>query len=454
MSRIGEEWVSAPTLRKSTPVRGVVARHRERQATGRLDLDVLPGAPHRLHRLAQQRHRHVVAEQEPRPGRDRLQRLGGGGDLDLDVDARGRWRGPRRTPRVSEPGGELVVVLDHRDVVQAHALVGAAAAAHGVLLQGAQPRRGLAGVEDHRAGALEGVGPAAGVRGDAGEPAEQVQQGALADQRWRRVEPRRTASTSPAAHHVAVLAARLDVDLGRPEPLGHRPEHGGQQRHPGHHPVLAGDHVGGAALGGGDGGAGGDVDAGEAAEVLVQGGLDDRGGDRLGKEVQGWLGHGVLSGSGRWAGASSRSPAAGATGVYDVATVAAGAAAGPEVAAEAGVVAVGEVGADVAAAGLLAAGRDLGQQLADVQQVGGLPGPGPGSRSRRRRRRLRRSASAAMPASADAVAARDAAERTAPAPAVIARWISVRRPGVDEGGRPLGAAAPSWAAARRRPAGR
>ena len=47
-------------------------------------------------------------------------------------------------------GGELVVVLDHRDVGQGHPLVGAAAAAHRVLLQRAQARRGLAGVADPR----------------------------------------------------------------------------------------------------------------------------------------------------------------------------------------------------------------------------------------------------------------------------------------------------------------
>ena len=59
-------------------------------------------------------------------------------------------------------GGQLVVVLDHRDVVEAHPLVGAAAGADRVLLQDAQARRGLAGVEHGRLGAGERVRPGAG----------------------------------------------------------------------------------------------------------------------------------------------------------------------------------------------------------------------------------------------------------------------------------------------------
>ena len=81
-------------------------------------------------------------------------------------------RAPHRlVRRAHRAGGELVVVLDHRDVVQAHPLVGPAAAAHRVLLQRAQPRRGLAGVQHHRPGPGEHVGPAPGVGRHAGHAA-------------------------------------------------------------------------------------------------------------------------------------------------------------------------------------------------------------------------------------------------------------------------------------------
>ncbi len=55
-----------------------------------------------------------------------------------------------RTPRPTPPAASDVVVLDERRVGEPHAVVGAAAAAHGVLLQRPQARAGLAGVEDAR----------------------------------------------------------------------------------------------------------------------------------------------------------------------------------------------------------------------------------------------------------------------------------------------------------------
>ena len=213
------------------------------------------------------------------------------------------------------------------------------------------------------------------------------------------------ASTSPRRTTVAVLAARL-----RHRPRASRAARpprrtpGRQQRHAGHHAVLAGDHVGGAALAGRDGGARRHVGAGKAAEVLVEGGLDDRGGDRLGEEVQG----GSVMGScqGRAGCRASTVRLGGLDGGVRRRDVAAGAADGPEVATEPGVVALGEVGADVATAGLLAQRAATAvstwptcSRLVVSQESG--PGAGRGVAAPR-------SASAAMPASADAVAARDA----------------------------------------------
>ena len=124
-------------------------------------------------------------------------------------------------------GGQLVVVLDHGDVVQAHPLVGAAADPDRVLLQGAQARGGLAGVQHRRLGAGQRVGPGRVWVATPGHPAEQVQRGALGGQqrpgrpghrgqhvaagppgRRRRPRPaRRTAAAGPTRHARSNTAA-------------------------------------------------------------------------------------------------------------------------------------------------------------------------------------------------------------------------------------------------------
>lgn len=81
------------------------------------------------------------------------------------------------------------------------------------------------------------------------------------------------------------------------------------------------------------------------------------------------------------------------------------------------VVTVGEVAAHVPSPGLGTQGRDVGEQLTQVQQVGGLPRLGPPSSP---------SACAARVASANAVLSNDSAERTTPEPLVIARWMAFR----------------------------
>ena len=139
----------------------------------------------------------------------------------------GHLREGARAPALNACGDparrDHVVVLDHRRVGQRHPVVDAAAAAHRVLLQRPQARRGLAGVADRRLGALQRVGPARGWR-------------------WRR----RTAGTAgsarcarrsagpgsaahgqqhvcPAATRVAVLDVPLDLDVVRADRRRTRP---------------------------------------------------------------------------------------------------------------------------------------------------------------------------------------------------------------------------------------
>ena len=437
-----------PHAEEVDPGLGVVARHGERQATGRLDLDPCP-VPRTACTVSRSRATDMLSQSRNRAPAATASSASAMVVTSTWMSTPGSRGADRVVRRGQRAGRELVVVLDHRDVVQAHALVGAAAAAHGVLLQGPQPRRGLAGVQDHRAGALEGVGPATGVRGDAGEPAEQVQQGALAHQHG----PGGAAQDGQhvaAPHHVTVLAARLDVDLGRAEPLGHRPEHdrtAAAARPPRRPP----GRPRGRCCAGRRGwwrlvvtSAPGKPPRSSSSAVSTTVAATDSG-----KRCRAGSVIGVLSGSGSRGRAPSSSASAGSTGVYDVVTVAAGAAAGPEVATEAGVVALGEVGADVPAAGLLARGPPprsaAGRRAAGWRSPRSRARePGRGVDGRHGRPRPRCAASAA------AVAARDAAERTAPAPAVIARWISVRRRASTS----VGGSWRAGAGRRRQPAGR
>src|SRR6185436_1889075 len=77
--------------------------------------------------------------------------------------------------------GEMVVLDEHR-VVEAEAVVAAAAGADGVLLERAKAGGGLAGADDAGVGAGDGVDDAAGGGGDAGEVTEEVQRDALASE--------------------------------------------------------------------------------------------------------------------------------------------------------------------------------------------------------------------------------------------------------------------------------
>lgn len=108
---------------------------------------------------------------------DLLQRVG------LHLDRQVGEPLPYRLECLGDPaGGDHVVVLDERGVRERHPVVDTAAAAHGVLLQGAQTRCRLTGVAHLRAGALQCVGPRARGGRDAGEPAQEVERAALPGQ--------------------------------------------------------------------------------------------------------------------------------------------------------------------------------------------------------------------------------------------------------------------------------
>ena len=100
-------------------------------------------------------------------------------DLHLDLHQMA-GKGLGAANRLADPAGDGdVVVLDQDRVVEAEAVVRAAAGAHGVFLQGAKARRGLARAGDPRLRAGDGVDIAARQRGDAGEMAEEVERHAL-----------------------------------------------------------------------------------------------------------------------------------------------------------------------------------------------------------------------------------------------------------------------------------
>ena len=157
---------------------GDVAGAVEGETAGGLEGGVAVGDLHGLGHLVVG---HVV-EQDPLAARvEQLAELVEVGHLHLDGEV--RVRGADRLEGRDDPAGrEHVVVLDHRQVDEAEPVVDAAAAAHGVLLQGAEAGQGLAGVEHPGLGALERGHPVRGGGGDAGEVRGEVQGGALGGQ--------------------------------------------------------------------------------------------------------------------------------------------------------------------------------------------------------------------------------------------------------------------------------
>ena len=140
-------------------------------------------------------------------------------------------------------------------------MVGAAAGPHGLLLELAQPRRGLARVEDARAGALHRLDEAGGERGHAGQPAEEVERHPLAgeDSGGRAGQLGQRPRLAPGA----LGRQRGEGDRGV-EPREHRLGHRQARRHAGG-PLLDGRSRRGA---GRDHGGGGQI---SRSEVLLEG---------------------------------------------------------------------------------------------------------------------------------------------------------------------------------------
>jgi hypothetical protein len=150
-------------------------------------LDLRP-AGHARHRVTHLEGRHVVEQQPGRAGRKRRVDLRGVAHLDRQRQVRPRGAGAAH--RLGDPAGERrVVLLDEDGVVEAGAVVDAAAVRDRRLLEPPQPRRGLARVEDlrHPARSAHRRHHARGQRRDPRQAAEEVQRSPLGGQQRPRV---------------------------------------------------------------------------------------------------------------------------------------------------------------------------------------------------------------------------------------------------------------------------
>ena len=108
-------------------------------------------------------------------------------------------QGARPPDRLGDAAGDGdVVVLDQDRVVEAEAVVGAAAAAHGVFLEGAQAGRGLPRVADLRAGVRRPRRPAPRSRWRRRERWQRKFSATRSAARTARAGPSTRATTSPA----------------------------------------------------------------------------------------------------------------------------------------------------------------------------------------------------------------------------------------------------------------
>ena len=105
------------------------------------------------------------------------------GGIGFDFDADGWVEGFGAGDACDEFGGVAcgheVIVFDHDHVVEAGAVVGAAAGANGGFFEPAPAGGGFAGIEDAGGGVGDGVDGAAGLGGDAAEALEEVEGGAF-----------------------------------------------------------------------------------------------------------------------------------------------------------------------------------------------------------------------------------------------------------------------------------
>ena len=201
MSAACTECVSAPTDTKSAPV---VASSGMRASVTPPETSVFARPAMMRHGAADLRRRQVVEQDDVGAGVGRF-----GGLLDalrFDFDRRPGEAARAFAMAATDPAGQAhVVVLDQDQVEQPEAMVGASADAHGVLLEGPQRRRGLAGVEDGDAPA-GGVDIGARRGGNAREPLEQVERRAFGRQQ-RRCRPLQTGED--VARHDAIAVGHL-----------------------------------------------------------------------------------------------------------------------------------------------------------------------------------------------------------------------------------------------------
>ena len=221
--------VSQPTAIWSTPVAAISAAVSGVMRPGLRDR---PAARHR-HGAAQIIQAHVVQQDHVHAQRQRglqlLQRV----DLQLDPDHVADAR-PRPRHRIGDAAREGdVVVLDQHRVVQAEAMIAAAAHAHGVFLQGAQARHGLARAGHARAIRRHGPRDRCGGGGDAAQVAQEVQRHALGRQHGAgaALDAR---DLRARLQHAAVRARHAEADRRI-----QRAERQPRQVQPGQHALLA-----------------------------------------------------------------------------------------------------------------------------------------------------------------------------------------------------------------------
>src|SRR5262245_58200512 len=161
---------------------GVLAHVREVDSARSLDqrAAVIPFALARdPDRLRDRLGRHVVEQQNVGPRVERLFDLFERRDLDFDLVQVARGFAGAADGLGDAAGHRQMVVFDQHAVVQSHAMIAPAADAHRVLLQHPQPRRRLAGVDDLRLQAGDGLNVLARHGGDARKMLKEVQRDAL-----------------------------------------------------------------------------------------------------------------------------------------------------------------------------------------------------------------------------------------------------------------------------------
>ena len=189
---------------KSTPVSAIAAHRLQVDAAGGLQRRApAPPTPCGLPRFTRPRKcldAHVVEQQEVGAGAERVGDLVEVAALDLDREI---GLGPARAvDGLGEAAGQGdVVLLDQDRVVEAHAVVAPAARRDRGLLQLAQPRRRLAGVEDAGAGPGDRLDEARGEGGDAREVAEEVERGPLGGEQRRGGPVARATSAGTSSRH-------------------------------------------------------------------------------------------------------------------------------------------------------------------------------------------------------------------------------------------------------------